>query len=281
MSEPDSSAVRTALWRALHAQIDPPPHVIEDEVGLHLAAPEEGWRDRPDMDPRGTAPFRASIVGRARFVEDLLAAEVARGVDQYVLLGAGLDSFAQRHLASIGHLDVFEIDRPGPQAWKRERLLALGLGVPDRLHLVPVDFEAGASWWERLAQSGFRADMPAVVASAGVSMYLTREANVETLNAAARLARGSTFVMTFLWPMERTSDEARGGLEQSARGARASGTPFLSFFEPAELISLAHEAGFREVEHVSAQAITDRYFAGRADGLRPPDRGEEILVAKT
>ena len=278
--KPDSSAVRTTLWRALHAQIDPPPHVIQDEIGLRLAAPGEGWRARPDMDPRGTAPFRASIVGRARFVEDLVAEQIARGVDQYVLLGAGLDSFAQRHLASIARLDVFEIDRPGPQAWKRDRLVALGLAVPDRLHLVPVDFEASASWWDRLVTSGFRADMPAVVASAGVSMYLTREANVETLRAAARLARGSTFVMTFLWPMERTSEQARGGLEQSARGARASGTPFLSFFEPADLISLAREAGFREAEHVSAQAITDRYFAGREDGLRPPDRGEEILVAR-
>ena len=95
-SAPDSTAVRVALWRALHVELDPLPHVLEDEIGLRLAAPEEGWRDRGDMDPVATSGFRASIVARARFVEDLVADEAARGVDQYVILGAGLDTFAER-----------------------------------------------------------------------------------------------------------------------------------------------------------------------------------------
>src|SRR5262249_59702177 len=90
---PDSTAARVALWRALHLEIDAPPHVLEDEIGLRLIAPEEGWRHRPDMHPEGTRPFRASIVARARFIEDLVASEVDRGVGQYVILGAGLDSF--------------------------------------------------------------------------------------------------------------------------------------------------------------------------------------------
>jgi O-methyltransferase involved in polyketide biosynthesis len=93
---PDSTAARTALWRALHVQVDPPPHVLEDEIGLKLVAPDEGWRQRPDMDPQFTAPFRASIVARARFIEDLVVEQAARGVGQYVILGAGLDTFAQR-----------------------------------------------------------------------------------------------------------------------------------------------------------------------------------------
>jgi O-methyltransferase involved in polyketide biosynthesis len=92
---PDSTAVRVALWRALHVQVDPAPHVFQDEVGLKLVAPEEGWRQRPDMDPEGTRPFRASILARARFIEDLVVEEAGRGVSQYVILGAGLDSFAQ------------------------------------------------------------------------------------------------------------------------------------------------------------------------------------------
>src|SRR5881394_290212 len=91
---PDSTAVRVALWRALHVQIDPPPHVLEDEIGLQLAAPDESWRGRPDMDPRGTSSFRASIVARARFIEDLVVDQAGHGVDQYVILGAGLDTFA-------------------------------------------------------------------------------------------------------------------------------------------------------------------------------------------
>ena len=93
---PDSTAIRVALWRALHVQADPPPHVLEDELGLRLTAPEADWRQRPDMDLQFTRAFRAGIVARARFVEDLVAEQVGRGVDQYVILGAGLDSFAYR-----------------------------------------------------------------------------------------------------------------------------------------------------------------------------------------
>ncbi|HET8637621.1 MAG TPA: class I SAM-dependent methyltransferase, partial [Acidobacteriaceae bacterium] len=137
---PDNTAIRTALWRALHVQADPPPHVFEDEVGLTLAAPDDGWRDRPDMSPF-TRPFRASILARARFVEDLVAEQAARGVGQYVILGAGLDTFAQRRPELASRMRVFEIDQPGPQEWKRRRLLDLGLGIPPFLRLVPVDFE--------------------------------------------------------------------------------------------------------------------------------------------
>src|SRR6202035_1799746 len=92
----DSSAVRVALWRAMHVQVDAPPHVLDDEIGLQLAAPDDDWRLRPDMDPVGTSWFRAGIVARARFVEDLVAEKSSQGVDQYVILGAGLDTFGQR-----------------------------------------------------------------------------------------------------------------------------------------------------------------------------------------
>ncbi|HEY2324469.1 MAG TPA: class I SAM-dependent methyltransferase, partial [Thermoanaerobaculia bacterium] len=115
---PDSTAVRVALWRALHVEIDPPPHVIEDVIGLQLAAPGEGWRSRPDMNPDWTRPFRASIVARARFIEDLVAEQSAHGVAQYLILGAGLDTFAQRNPELASRLRVFEVDRPEPQEWK-------------------------------------------------------------------------------------------------------------------------------------------------------------------
>src|ERR1700679_4040611 len=139
----DGSAVRVALWRALHVQVDPPPHVLDDEVGLQLAAPDDGWRDRPDMDPAGTSGFRAAIVARARFIEDLVAERASEGVDQYVILGAGLDTLVQRRPELAAHLRVFEVDQPGPQAWKRRRLIELGYGIPGWLRLVPGDFEAG------------------------------------------------------------------------------------------------------------------------------------------
>jgi methyltransferase (TIGR00027 family) len=275
---PDNTAVRVALWRALHLEADPPPHVFEDAVGLQLAAPDDGWRARPDMSPF-TRPFRASILARARFIEDLVAERAAAGVGQYVILGAGLDTFAQRRPELASRMIVFEIDQPGPQAWKRQRLVDLGLGIPPFLRLVPVDFEAGDAWWERLAASGFDAGRPAVVASTGVSMYLTKEANMATLRQVAAMAKGSTFAMSFMLPIEMADPELRPGIERAAAGARANGTPFISFFTPDEMLALAREAGFREVQHVSAAALAERYFAGRTDGLRPPSNAEELLVA--
>jgi methyltransferase (TIGR00027 family) len=275
---PDSSAIRVALWRALHVEADAPPHVFEDIVGLQLAAPEEGWRNRPDMSPF-TRPFRASILARARFIEDLVAEQAALGIGQYVILGAGLDTFAQRKPELASRLTVFEVDQPGPQAWKRGRLIELGFGVPAFLKLVPVDFEAGDAWRERLVVSGFNPARPAVVASTGVSMYLTREAIMATLRQVAALAKGSTFAMSFMLPVEMSEPEIRPGIERAIAGAKASGTPFLSFFKPEEMLALAREAGFSEVKHVSAVELTRRYFAGRPDGLRVPANSEELLVA--
>lgn len=276
---PENTAVRVALWRALHLEVDPPPHVFEDEIGLKLAAPDEGWRRRPDMDPHFTGPFRASIIARARFIEDLAIEQAGRGVSQYVILGAGLDTFAQRRLEIASNLKVFEVDRPGPQAWKRQRLIELGFGIPSFLRLVPVDFEAGDAWLRQLAGAGFDAGVPAVVASTGVAMYLTKDAIAATLRQVSVLAPGSTFAMTFLLPLEMADPDVRPGLEMAEKGARASGTPFLSFFTPAEILALARDAGFREVRHVSAAILAERYFADRTDGLRPPNNAEELLVA--
>ncbi len=278
MDEPENTAVRVALWRALHLQVDPPPHVFVDAVGLQLVAPEDGWQNRPDMSPF-TRPFRASILARARFVEELVEKATAAGVAQYVILGAGLDTFAQRRAELASRLTVFEIDQPGPQAWKRRRLVELGLGVPPFLRLVPVDFESGEDWWQRLAASDFEPAKPAVVASTGVSMYLTKEAISAMLREIAALAPGTTLAMTFMLPLELADAELRPAIERAAAGARASGTPFVSFFTPGEMLALARDAGFKEPRHVSAATLAELYFSGRTDGLRPPDNSEEFLVA--
>jgi methyltransferase (TIGR00027 family) len=277
---PDHTAVRVALWRAMHVRVDPPPHVLEDEIGLQLVAPAEGWRQRPDMDPQATRGFRAAIVARARFIEDLVSAQVERGTGQYVILGAGLDTFAQRKLELAARLRVFEIDRAGPQAWKRQRLIECGYGVPDWLRLVPVDFEVSGDWWQQLVAAGFDAGRPAIVASTGVSMYLSREATAATLRQLARLAPGSTLAMSFLLPVELVDQPDRSGLQVSASGARAAGTPFVSFYTPADMLSMAHEAGFKHAEHVPGSVLAERYFDARTDGLRPSS-GEDLLVATT
>jgi methyltransferase (TIGR00027 family) len=231
------------------------------------------------MDPNFTRPFRAAIVARARFIEDLVAEQAGRGVGQCVILGAGLDSFAQRRHEIASRLRVFEIDRPGPQAWKRQRLIELGFGVPDWLRFVPVDFEAGESWRDGLRSAGFDDSKTAILVSTGVSMYLTKDANAATLRQVAAFAPGSTFAMTFLLPLELADPDIRPGLEMAEKGARAGGTPFLSFFTPPEILALAREAGFKEARHVSAADLTQRYFADRTDGLRPPNNAEELLVA--
>jgi len=220
-------------------------------------------------------------LGRARFVEDLVIDQIGRGVGQYVILGAGLDTFAQRRSELAVRLQIFEIDQPGPQAWKRQRLVEVGRGIPASLHFVPVDFEAGDDWWQRLEAAGFVPTRPAVVASTGVSMYLTKEAIAATLRRVATLAPGSTLVMSFMLPLEMAEPDIRPGIERAAAGARANGTPFISFFTPPEMLALARETGFQKVEHVSAATLAARYFAGRTDGLRPPNNTEELLVATT
>ncbi|WP_405562673.1 class I SAM-dependent methyltransferase [Streptomyces sp. NBC_01180] len=276
----DKTAIRTALWRALHVQADPGPHVFEDELGARLVAPGDDWRSRPDMDPVRSARARASIVARARFTEDLVVEQAGRGVDQYVILGAGLDTFAQRRPPGAGGVRVFEVDQPETQAWKRARLIELGYGVPEGLCMVPVDFEADDDWWQRLTENGFDAGRPAVLACSGVTMYLSRDAVAATLRKAAALAGGSAVAMTFMQPADMVDPEERAAREGVERAARADGTPFRSFFGPEDILALAKEAGFRDAGHVSAGDLAERYFTGRADGLRPSTI-EELLLATT
>jgi methyltransferase (TIGR00027 family) len=277
-SVPDSTAARVALWRALHLEVDDAPHVIIDDIGLRLAEPDPDWRTRGDMDPAGTAAFRASIVARARFIDDLVCELAEAGVEQYVVLGAGLDTFAQRHPGLADTLRIYEVDRPDTQAWKRRRLVAEGYPLPAGLRLVPVDFESGGSWWEALLTNGFDAGLKAVVSSTGVSMYLTREATEATLRQVAALAPGSVFAMTFMLPLDlvtATERPMQAGVEQAARG---SGTPFISHYAPDEMIRMCLAAGFSAVRHVAPSELTQRYFAGRVDGLRPPT-AEQLVVA--
>lgn len=282
LPQPDSTAVRVALWRALHMKCDALPHIVEDELGLKLAAPEPGWEQRPDMHPMGTRPFRASIVARARYIEDLVSDSLVHGVRQYVLLGAGLDTFAQRRPELASKMRVFELDQPGPQAWKRQRLAETGLGIAPWLYFAPTNFENGNAWWSQLLSAGFDAKAPAIVASTGVSMYLTPDAVAATLRQLAQqLAPGSAFAMTFLVPKELMAPDMRSVFERAEAGARASGTPFLSYFSPQDMVALARDAGFAAAEHVSAATLSQRYFAGRSDGLQPAANSEELLVART
>jgi len=275
-SIPDSTAVRVALWRALHVELDAPPHVLDDTIGLQLADPDPDWRSRGDMHPDGTRAFRASIVARARYLDDLVAERAAAGVGQYVILGAGLDTFAQRHPDVA--VRVFEVDQPGTQEWKRRRLTDIGYPPGESLRFVPVDFERGEDFPDALRANGFDADRPAVVSSTGVSMYLTREATEATLRQVAALADGSVLAMTFMLPLNLV-DVAERPMQESVEAAAAgSGTPFISHYTPDEMSEMCRAAGFSAVQHVSPDDLTARYFAERTDGLRPPS-AEQLIVA--
>lgn len=277
IAEPDNTAVRTALWRALHVQLDAKPHILEDEIGLKLIAPPDDWQQRPDMDPDFTKGVRLSIVARARFVEDLIIEESKHGITQYVILGAGLDTFAQRRPDIALNLLIFEIDQPDTQAWKQQRLLELGFDIPKWLRFVPVDFET-SSWWSQLLKAGFDINKPAVIACTGVSMYLTKDAVLGTLRQIATLPTGSKLAMTFILPLELI-DEADKPLQQiSEKGARNAGTPFVSFFTLNEILELAHEAGFKESKTISTKDMG--YFTNRTDNLLPAS-GEVFLLATT
>lgn len=277
MKEPDNTAIRTALWRALHVQADSMPHLLEDDVGLKLVAPVDDWQQRPDM--KFTKRIRASIVARARFVEDLIIGQSKKGIDQYVILGSGLDTFAQRRRDVASKLQIYEIDRPGTLAWKKQRLIELGFGVPGYLHFVPVDFEI-LSWWTELLKAGFDLNKPAVVACTGVSLYLTKEAITATLKQIATMAQGSTLAMTFYLPIELLEEEDKPMQQIAEKGAYAAGTPFVSFFTPDEILKMAKEAGFRKTKTISTKDMNELYFKNRMDDLVPAS-GEVFLLATT
>lgn len=196
-----------------------------------------------------------------------------------MLLGAGLDTFAQRQPGIASRLQIFEIDQPETQVWKQQRLQETGFDIPENLHFVSVDFE-NSSWWEELKKSGFDTSKPAVVACTGVSLYLTEDAIKTTLKQLTSLAPGSQLAMTFYLPID-LMDEVDQPLQKLAeKGTREAGTPFVSFFAIPEIIALAHEAGFKKVETVSTQDLEPLYFAGRTDGLVPAS-GEVFLLAST
>lgn len=260
-------------------QVDAPPYILTDETGLQLISPPAGWQQRPDMHPDFTRRLRATMVARSGFIEDLVTSQSQQGIRQYILLGAGLDTFAQRRPDITSRLAVYEVDQPDTQAWKQQRLKEEGYPLPDGLHFVAVDFEQDF-WWEALLQAGFDTTLPAVVACTGVTLYLTREAISATLRQVATLAPGSTLAMTFYLPMELMDEEDRPLQAIAEKGARESGTPFVSFFAPHEVIHLAQQAGFKDAKLITDKDLARQYFAGRSDGLLPSS-GELFLVATT
>ncbi|MBI3349648.1 MAG: class I SAM-dependent methyltransferase [Burkholderiales bacterium] len=263
------SALAVASLRAVHQLLDE-PLVLADRIALPLLGPsaEAALRSDPFAlnDPLSRG-LRAALVARSRFVEDGLSRCVAAGVRQYVVLGAGLDTFAYRNPYHDEELQVFEVDHPGTQRWKQQLLAEAGIDVPPGLTFVAVDFERD-DLTHVLQRSGFRADQPACVSWMGVTMYLTVDAVLRTLRAAAGLADGSCLCFDYRVPTAMLDPVERAISDVFEQRVAALGEPWLSSFDPAQLQSQLIALGFRSAESATPEELNERYFARRKDGLR-------------
>ncbi len=278
---PSRTALRVALRRAAHQVHDAHPLVFDDPLAVRILGDEHilEVHKTPDSEKRPySAALRSFMVARARLAEDTLAAGVReRGVKQYIVLGAGLDTFAYRN--PYADVRVFEVDHPATQAWKLEMLKAAGITTPEAATHVAVDFET-ESLRAKLQAAGFLFGEPTVTAWLGVVPYLTEEAFRATMRVLARCAAGSEVVFDYSQPREALPHVEQLMLDSlSARVAQA-GEPFQLYFTPAQLAEELEWLAMRVVEDFDSAKLTARYFAGRNDGLGLKGQAAHICVAE-
>jgi methyltransferase (TIGR00027 family) len=267
-SRPSATAYRVAMRRAAHQILDH-PRVLDDPIAMRIvpAGSEAAIRSEPRRyQSKFDRALRRFVVARSRCAEDALAAAVAGGVAQYVILGAGLDTFAYRNPYPPESLRVFEVDFPATQAWKRRLLADAAIPEPSSLTFVPIDFET-QSLGEALSACGFRADQPAWFSWLGVSMYLTRPAVTATLAFVAGRPAGSGITFDYLIPPGSLPLIRRIGFYLLARRLAAAGEPWRTWFDPGELAGELKTLGFTRLEDLGSDALNARYFAGRANQI--------------
>jgi methyltransferase (TIGR00027 family) len=288
-SSPSRTALATSLMRALHSRRDPSP-LLDDPWGDRLVPQSE--RDRfcqrilARMDSEARAAALRSpgsilddffltnvaypgVVIRSRYTEDALREATKRGTRQYVLIGAGFDSFALRRPAFSEPLEIFEIDHPATQAFKIERIGDCGISLPSSVHFVSADL-ATEDLAAALARSSFRKDEPAFFSWLGVTVYLTREANLATLRAVANLGvRGSELVFTYVDQIEFDPDGPRSPGDPNAKAAAMMGEPYLSGFDPKEIANDLMHVGLELIEDLDGPKMSERYGRTGANALKP------------
>ena len=263
-AKPSRTALRVASRRAVHQLVDR-PLVFEDPLAVRILGEDyvrEGISKRQQINAR---PFRAFMAVRSRFAEDELAKAHSAGIRQYVVLGAGLDTFAYRN--PFSDLQVFEVDHPATQAWKRIRLREASIPIPPSLSFAPVNFER-QTLTAGLEEAGFRASEPAFFSWLGVVPYLTERAFEDTLRFIASLPAPSAVVFDYAVARAALSWRERFALDKLSARVALAGEPFQLFFEPRQIIARLHELGFQEVEDLGAADLNSRYFADRGDGLK-------------
>jgi methyltransferase (TIGR00027 family) len=267
--QPSRTALSAAIHRAAH-QVLERGSIFSDPLAVRiLAQTPEAITQVVDAYP-GQRGMRLFIAARTRFAEDALAAAVARGLRQLVVLGAGLDTFAYRNPFEAEGLAVFEVDHPSTQAWKRERLAQAGIGPSPGLTYAPVDFES-ATLAEGLAAAGFDPSRPSFFTWLGVVPYLTRPAVLATLAYIGALPGGSQVVFDYSDPPATLEGEQKAAQALRAERVARLGEPWLTYFEPEELAAELGAAGFGEIEDLRPDAVAQRYFgappgAGRIRG---------------
>jgi len=262
---PSHTAYHVAMRRAAHQKFDKPP-VFTDPLALRVLAPD----DAASLQPGGRfdAGLRAFLAVRSRVAEDELARAVECGVAQYVVLGAGLDTFGYRNPYPTDRLRVFEVDHPATQAFKQRRLSDAGLAVPPSLRFVPIDFTRD-DLLHTLSAAGLALKRPAFFAWLGVTLYLPVEAVMSTLRMVLSAAHGGGgIVFDYGVTARRLSLLQRLLLASMAARVRSVGEPWITYFDPAVLSGELRELGFSEVEDLGPEELNARYFAGRTDRLR-------------
>ena len=256
----------TAVARALQ-RTEPRPWVMDDYLALGLAGPDGQVllaRLRAEVPRTHLLAFSRWICVRARYAEDAVEQAAADGLGQYVILGAGLDSFAYRRADLLARLRVFEVDHPATQEWKRRRLTAIGAALPAGLVFAPVDFER-QTLREGLERAGFDFGQPAIFSWIGVTMYLTLDAIHATLATVARCGAGSRLVLTYNQPPTALTGATAQIAATFAGLAAKLGEPFVSRFTPAEIARLLHGRGFGDITDFGPDEARAAYFQGRAD----------------
>lgn len=266
--KPSRTALRVAMRRAAHQVVDHPP-VLEDALAAPLLGARFALDEAKEREPIARA-FRAFMAARSRYAEDRLRQAVARGVRQYVVLGAGLDTFAYRN--PFRELRVFEVDHPATQEWKRELVREAGIKFPENIVYVALDFEQ-RKLGEGLAEAGFDAEKPAFFGWLGVAPYLTREAFWATATEIARLPAGTGVSFDFAADPATLNLTRRIALKMLADRVAKAGEPFRLYFKPEELERELRRAGFGRVELWGGAELNAAYFSGRADGLKLPEGG--------
>ena len=264
---PSTIAQGAAMLRAAHQLLDE-PRILDDPLALHIVG-TASWTQLLSAPERfqGNPYLRAFIALRSRYAEDELAQAVRRGVRQYVILGAGLDTFPYRNAHERSGLRVFEVDHPATQSWKRQRLTEAGIANPGSLTFAPVNFET-QTLADGLRLAGFNAGEPAYFSLLGVVIYLTQPAVMETLKFIVSLQAGSEIVFDYSVPSSFLSYSERLAREYAASRVAARGEPWITYFDPFVLKRQLGQIGFSYVEDLGSQEANDRYFRNRPDSLR-------------